>query len=169
VLAIFCIRSITWNLAIDAKTQRENFQPLVESINSYSSEPSIIMLQSCPTRCYYRYTQHVNRITDSHAIVVSKFWIYPLNGHPEQAQNQINDVINQKGDLLLYIPPGLGTEHSLYAPTINQLLTVDIPDYVLNYYRIRSADVFDQNDFSYNYVLLEKRAQPLDPNFELNI
>jgi hypothetical protein len=159
VFALFFIQTYASNLSYTSTGPRSPFQMLVNSINSYAPNPSIITI----TEWGNGWALNISMIAQSQAIPSGKYWVGALLW--DQHLQRINDVIDEAGDLLLLRPMNSGQNCTFFDASTNQSFEVRIPDYVLNYYIIRAADTYGDDSI----VLLEKRAQPLDPNFELNV
>jgi hypothetical protein len=160
IFTIIFMQTIPSNYSVDSAGNRRNYQTIADSINSYSASPSILTLSDFISGSL---ESQILTIAQSRAIPTGKYWISSL--YKSQQSQRINDVIHQAGDLLLLRTMDTGQNYSFFDASTNQPFEVQIPDYVLNYYIIRTADVVN----AYPLVLLEKRAQPLDPNFELNV
>jgi hypothetical protein len=159
VFALFFVQTYASNLSYTSTDPRSSLQTSINSINSYTPNPSIITLAQWSNG----WALNISLIAQSRAIPSGKYWVGALNW--DQQLQHINDVIDQAGDLLLLRPMDTGQNCSFFDASTNQSFEVRIPDYVLNYYLIRSADTYGDDSI----VLLEKRSQPLDPNFELNV
>ncbi|MDR2369321.1 MAG: hypothetical protein LBD63_01710, partial [Mycoplasmataceae bacterium] len=160
IFTIIFMQTIPSNYSVDSAGNRRNYQTIAVSIDSYSDSPYILTLSDLTSGSW---EPQILTIAQSRAIPTGKYWISSL--YKSQQSQRIDDIIHRNGDLLLMRPMDEGDDCQFFNPSTKQFIEARIPDYVLNYYIIRTADVVN----AYPLVLLEKRAQPLDPNFELNV
>jgi hypothetical protein len=151
MLVIFFTQTVPLLFSASASNQRKQYQVLTDSINSYSPTPTIItMTPDGP------WATAVQAIAQSHAVPVGKYWLTALYG--SQQLQRVNDITNRVGDLLLTRSMNTGTIHTFFDTVGDRIFRVRFPDYILNYYQIRTAVLID----SVPLVLLEKRADPLN-------
>jgi hypothetical protein len=90
------MQTIPSNYSVDSAGNRRNYQTIADSINSYSTSPSILTLRDLTSGSW---EPQILTIAQSRAIPTGKYWISSL--YKSQQSQSIDDIINRNGDLLL--------------------------------------------------------------------